>query len=334
MMSDAQAPNGIQSAAILLMSLGENEAAEVLKHLGAREVQQLGLAMATIGPVSRNDASNVIERFADSVANGSSIGNGGNDFVRRVLVTALGEDRASGVIDRILAGRNERTLEALRWMDPSAIADLLREEHPQIAAIVLACLDQDQAAEVLSGLPERVRTDVVLRIATLDGISAQALAELEDLMARQPANRGRRPGSVGGAKVAAGILTRLESGMEQALLEQIRERDAGLGDKLNDLLFVFDNLGDIDDRGMQTVLRDVPGDKLGLALRGADPKVKDKVMRNMSKRAAEMLAEDMEARGPVRLVDVEAAQKEILAIVRRLVEAGSVQLGGKGGDFV
>ncbi len=333
-MAETAELSGVQSAAILLLSLGENEAAEVLKHLGAKEVQQLGQAMASIASVSRDQATTVIDRFADSVANQSAIAPGGDDFVRRVLTNALGKDRASGVIDRILSGRNERTLEALTWMEPRTIADLLRDEHPQIAAIVLACLEEEQAAEVMSNLPERIRTDVMLRIATMDGISSQAMQELEEIMARQPPSRGKRPGSVGGAKVAANILTRLESGMEQDLLNQIRERDAELGAKLNDLLFVFDNLGDLEDRAMQSVLREVPGDKLGVALRGADPRVRDKITRNMSRRAADMLLEDMEARGPVRLADVEAAQKEILAIVRRLAEAGTIQLGAKGGDFV
>ena len=240
---------------------------------------------------------------------------------------ALGEDKAGSLIDRILLGRNTTGLDTLKWMDPRAISDLVRNEHPQIIAIVLAHLDSDQAADTLKLLPERTRTDVLLRIATLDGIPPNALNELNEIMERQFAgNQNLKASSIGGVKVAANILNFMDSGQDQAILGNITQVDADLGARIQDLMFVFDNLADLGDRELQALLREVPNDRLGLALRGADAKVKEKITRNMSQRAAQILVEDMEARGPVRLSDVEGAQKEILAIVRRLADQGVISL--------
>ncbi|WP_058834645.1 flagellar motor switch protein FliG [Luteimonas abyssi] len=325
--------SGVQRAAVLLLSLGEADAAEVLKHMGAKEVQKLGLAMATMGAVNREQVLAVMDQFDGALQLQTSLGVGADDYIRAVLVQALGADKAGSLIDRILLGRNTTGLDTLKWMDPRAIADLVRHEHPQIIAIVLSHLDPDQAAETLKLMPERTRADVLLRIATLDGIPPNALNELNEIMERQFAgNQNLKSSAIGGVKVAANILNFMDSGQDQSLLGAIRKVDDPLGQRIQDLMFVFDDLVELDDRELQTVLREVSGERLGVALRGAEPKVRDKITRNMSQRAAEILLEDMESRGPVRLSDVEAAQKEILAIVRRLAEEGAVVLGGNNAE--
>ncbi len=335
MNNDTAALNGVQRAAVLLLSLGEQEAAEVLKHMSAKEVQKLGTAMATISGISREQVSQVMDAFSSALSKQTSLGMGTDDYVRNVLVQALGADRAGSLIDRILLGRNTTGMDTLKWMDPRAIADLIRNEHPQIIAIVLAHLDNDQAAVVLGILPERARSDVLLRIATLDGIPPNALNELNEIMERQfSGNQNLKSSSIGGVKMAAGILNFMDSGRDQAILASIAQIDADLGNKIQDLMFVFDNLAELNDRELQTLLREVPGDRLGLALRGADAKVRDKFTSNMSQRAAEILLEDMEARGPVRLSDVEAAQKEMLVLVRRLADQGAITLGGVGEELI
>ncbi|HEY5612819.1 MAG TPA: flagellar motor switch protein FliG [Lysobacter sp.] len=329
-MADPMILSGVQRAAIVLLSLGEQQAAEVLKHMGAKEVQKLGVAMTSVGGISRQAVVGVFDEFIDTLAQPSALGSGADEYVRAVLTQALGEERASTLIDRILLGRNTSGLDTLKWMEPRAIADLVRLEHPQIIAIVMAHLDGDQAAEVLKCLPDRVRADVLIRIATLDGIPPHALNELNDVMARQFAgSQNMKSSSVGGIKVAANILNFMDSGQDEAILGNIGEVDSDLGARIRDLMFVFDNLADVDDRAMQSILRDVASDKLALALRGAEARVRDKITSNMSQRAAEILIEDMEARGPVRLAEVEAAQKEILSLVRKMADAGEIQLSAK-----
>jgi len=324
---------GVQRAAVLLMSLGEAEAAQVLKHMSAKEVQKVGSAMAAMQKVSRVDVETVMDGFIHDLGEQTSLGVGADDYIRKVLTTALGADKANGLIDRILYGRNTKGLDSLKWMEPRAIAELIRNEHPQIISIVLAHLDSDQAAEVLVLMPERVRSDVVLRIATLDGIPPTALNELNDIMEKQfSGSQNLKSSAIGGVKVAANIINHLDSSNEQAVMGAIRKVDEDLGGKIQDLMFVFDNLGDLDDRSIQTVLREVPNERLALALRGADPAVKEKILGNMSQRAAQILTEDMEARGPVRLADVEAAQKEVLGIARKLADEGSITLSGGGSE--
>lgn len=326
---------GVQRAAVLLLSLGEQDAAEVLKHMNAKEVQKLGIAMATISGISREQVLQVMDTFNHSLEKQTSLGMGADDYVRKVLVQALGEDKAGSLIDRILLGRNTTGLDTLKWMDPRAIADLVRNEHPQIIAIVLSHLDGDQAAETLKMLPERARSDVLLRIATLDGIPPNALNELNEIMERQfSGNQNLKSSTIGGIKVAANILNFMDSGQDQTILGAINQIDSELGARIQDLMFVFDNLIDLDDRELQAMLREVPNDRLGLALRGADAKVREKITRNMSQRAAQILMEDMEARGPVRLSDVEGAQKEILAIVRRLADQGVISLNASSEEMV
>ncbi|WIH06640.1 flagellar motor switch protein FliG [Xanthomonas translucens pv. graminis] len=324
--------NGTQRAAVLL-SLGESDAAEVLKHMEPKEVQKIGIAMATMSGISRDQVEKVMDEFNNELGSKTSLGVGADDYIRNVLVQALGADKAGGLIDRILLGRNTTGLDTLKWMDPRAVADLVRNEHPQIIAIVMAHLDSDQAAEALKLLPERVRADVLMRIATLDGIPPNALNELNEIMERQfSGNQGLKSSNVGGVKVAANILNFMDSGQDQGVLAAIGKIDAELSTRIQDLMFVFDNLVELEDRALQTLLREVSGDRLGLALRGADIKVREKITKNMSQRAAEILLEDMEARGPVRLADVEGAQKEILTIVRRLADEGVISLGGAGAE--
>jgi flagellar motor switch protein FliG len=328
--------NGTERAAILLLSLGEQEAAEVMKHMGAKDVQRIGAAMTQLQNISRQEVSTVLTEFAVTAESQTSLGVGVDEYLRKVLTSALGEDKAAGVIDRILFGRSSKGLEALKWMDARAVAELIRQEHPQIISIVLAYLDPDQSAEVLALFPDWLRADVVMRIATLDGIQPNALHELDEVIEKQFSGNANslKTSVIGGIKTAANIMNFMDTSQESALIEQIRKVDEALGGKIQDLMFVFDDLSTLDDRSMQEVLRAVPGERLTLAMKGAEDELKQKIFKNMSQRAAEMLKDDLEARGPVRLSEVEAAQKEILALVRKLAEAGTIQLGGKGEEFV
>jgi flagellar motor switch protein FliG len=325
--------SGVDRAAILLLALGETDAAQVLRHLGAKDVQRVGSAMAQLSGVSREEVSGVLSSLSTSVEQQPSFGVGNDDYIRTVFTEALGADKAGSVVDRILGGRSSRGLEALKWMEPRAIGEILRNEHPQIIAIVLSYLDADQAAAVLTQLAENVRAEVLMRIATLDGVHPSALNELDQVLEKQFAGNGgsKTSGGFGGPKVAAEILN-LVGGAQEALLNQISKVDEPLSARLLDLMFVFEDLLEVDDRGMQELLREVPGDKLIIALKAADEKLKEKFFKNMSERASQMMKDDLEARGPVRLSEVEAAQKEILVITRKMAEEGRVQLGGKGGE--
>ncbi len=336
-MAEAKAKlSGAERAAVFLMTLGEADAAEILKHMEPKEVQRIGEAMAGLGNVSKEEVGKVLTDFCDKVDYQTSLGVGKEEYLRNVLVGALGEDKAGNLIDRILLGRSSKGLEALKWMEPRAVAEIIRLEHPQIIAIVLSYLDADQAAEVLAALPERMRPDVLMRIASLDGIQPSALQELDNILDRQFSGNTSnvRSSSVGGVKTAANILNFMDSGVEAPIMDSIRESDADLSQNIQDLMFVFDNLMDVDDRGIQALLREVSSDVLVVALKGADEGVQEKVFKNMSKRAAEMLRDDLEARGPVRLSEVEGAQKEVLSVARRMAESGEISLGGKGEEYV
>ena len=328
--------SGAERAAILMMSLGEDAAADIMKHMGPKEVQRLGEAMASTSNISRDQVGEVLSEFSNTIESQTNLGIGSEDYLRNVLVNALGEDKAGGLIDRILLGRSSKGLEALKWMEPRAVAEIIRLEHPQIIAIVLSYLDSDQAAEVLSALPENMRVDILMRIASLDGIQPSALQELDDILDRQfsGSSGNLKSSSVGGTKTAANILNFMDTSVESAILDRVKEVEPDLGQTIQDLMFVFDNLAEVDDRSIQALLREVSSDTLITALKGADDAVKEKVFKNMSKRAAEMLRDDLEARGPVRLSDVEGAQKEILAVARRMAEAGDLSLGGPGDEFV
>lgn len=333
----AKAPKreGTERAAILLMTLGEKEAADVLKHMGAREVQRIGSAMTQVGNVTRADVMNVVTEFNQLAESQTSLGVGSDDFVRKTLIAALGEEKAASVMDRILTSRPSKGLDSLKWMEGRAIADMIKSEHPQIIAIILSYLEPEHSADVVSALPETVRNEAMVRIALLDGVQPSALRELDLVIEKQfSAAAGSQTSALGGPKRAADIINNLDPSVESAVMEIIRKTDEGLGAKIEELLYVFENLAEVDDRGMQEILRQVPSDKLLLALKGADQVLKDKIFKNMSQRAAEMLKDDLESRGPVKLSDVEAAQKEILLAARKLAEDGTINLGGKGDEYV
>jgi flagellar motor switch protein FliG len=326
---------GTERAAILLLTLGEQEAAQVLRHMGAKEVQRIGAAMAKLANVSKEEVYTVITDFASSVESQTSVGVGAEDFLRKVLVDALGQEKASSIIDRISIGRSTKGLEALKWMDARAVAELIRLEHPQIIAIVLAYLEPDQSAEILTCLPANIRSDIMVRIATLDGVQPSALTELDDIMEKTFAGKGTaRTSALGGAKSAANIINNLEPSHESVIMDQIVQTDEALGSRIQDLIFVFDNLLEIDDRSMQELLRQVSSDKLLLAMKGCEDAMKEKIFKNMSQRAAEMLKDDLESKGPVRISEVEGAQKEILQTARKLAESGAIALAGKGDEYV
>jgi flagellar motor switch protein FliG len=324
---------GTQRAAVFLMVLGEDTASEVLKHLEPKEVQRIGSAMAELPNVTRSEVHTVVEAFTASVEEQTAIGIGAEDYLRKVMVAALGEERAGSFIDGILVGGKSKGLESLKWMDARAVADMVRQEHPQIIAIVVSYLDSDHAARVLSLLGEEARSDVIMRIAKLDNIHPAALQELEDTLERQFAgNSATKAPVVGGLRRAADILNYMDTASEEQILGSVREFDQVLGDRIQELMFTFDNLVDLDDRSMQRLLREVTSDQLLLSMKGASNEVKALILKNMSKRAGESLLEDLEARGPVRLSEVEAAQKEVLAVVRTLADSGEIVIGGKGGD--
>ena len=332
-MSEAEmSRSGVEQAAILLLTLGEQEAAQVLKHLGAKDVQRVGMAMAQLSGISREEVTGVLSSFASAVEQHTSFGVDADEYVRKVLVEALGNDKAGNVIDRILRGRSSRGLETLKWMEPKAVAEMLRYEHPQIVSIVLSYLESDQSAEVLLALPEAQRSDIIMRIATLEGIHPSALNELDEVLEKQfTGNKGAKSSGFGGPKVAAEILN-LAGAAEARIIEEITKSDATLGQQIQDLMFVFEDLAQVDDRGIQELLREIPGDKLIIALKAADEEMKQKIFKNMSERAATMLKDDLEAKGPVKLSEVEAAQKEILLTARKLSDEGRLALGGRGGE--
>ncbi|EIC21959.1 flagellar motor switch protein FliG [Thiorhodovibrio frisius] len=332
MAADPSKMTGPEQAAVFLMSLGERAASSVMKHMGPKEVQKVGTAMASLERVSRGQVDYVIQQFSDAVQDQTSLGIGSDEYVRSVLTNALG-DKAGGIIDRILLGRNSKGIEALKWLDARSIADMIRNEHPQIVAIVMSHLDPDQAAETLLFLPDRMQSDIILRIATLDGVQPQALQELDEILETQLAGKSSAQSSlIGGEQAAANILNFMDGSKEAVVMEGVSQVDEDLAERIQELMFVFANLIDVDDRGIQTLLREVSTDNLVIALKGADEELRDKIFKNMSKRAGEMLREDLEAKGPVRLSDVESAQKEILATARRLSESGEIALGGKGGE--
>jgi flagellar motor switch protein FliG len=327
---------GTQRAAILLMSLGEQDAANVLKQLSAREVQKLGIAMAELKEVSREQMSSVLDKFIGIADGKANIAGGSQDYVRRVLTQAVGKQKTDMLLDRVSSGQTGQGIEALKWMEAKAVAQIISGEHPQIAAIVLAHLEPEQSAAILPLLNEDLRTEVLMRIASLNEVPQTALTELDQLVEKQANVAAPAPlRRVGGARSAANILNAMEREKLSEEMGKIEKADGEMHQQIKDLLFVFDNLLDVDDRGIQALLREVGSDTLAVALRGAEPEVQEKVLKNMSKRAAEILKDDMEARGPVKLTDVEAAQKEIIVIAQRMAEEGTISLGGKGaGDFV
>lgn len=325
--------SGVEKAAIFLMTLGEANAAQIIKHLGPREVQKIGTAMAAMQNVSRDMVKTSVAEFVVGMQRQTPLGIGNDDYIRKVLTDALGDEKAKSMIDRILIGGSTKGLESLKWMDAKGVAELIRFEHPQIIAIVLSYLDSDQSAQVLSLLPENTRGDLMMRIATMDGVQPAAMKELNDMLEVQLRGgaQGQNSG-MGGLKCAANILNFVDRTAEAKISEVISEHDPELAGKIQDLMFTFDNLAEVDDRGIQTLLREVSSDNLVLALKGSEEAIKAKIFKNMSQRAGDMLREDLETRGPVKLSDVEAAQKEIVTIARRLADEGQISLGGAAGE--
>jgi flagellar motor switch protein FliG len=324
---------GLEEAAIVMMSLGEEDAAEVLKHLNPKEVQALGQTIAQMKAVPKERYEAALDKVDALAGDQSLLVTDTDEYVKAVLRKALGEDKANLLIDRILQQTDVAGIESLKWMDPASVADLLRNEHPQIVAAIVAHLEFDHAAAILKCLTERHRNEVLVRVATLDGIQPAALRDVNDVLSKVLAGGERsRKTSLGGVKPTAEILNMLGSQIETSVIDYIREADAELAQKITDSMFVFDDLISLDDKGLQAILKEVQSESLVLAMKGAAPELREKIFRNMSTRAAETLREDLESRGPVRLSEVEAEQKEILKIVRRLAEEGTIQIGGGGAD--
>jgi flagellar motor switch protein FliG len=323
----------LDQAAVLLMSLGENDAAAVLKHLDPKEVQKVGTAMTSLKNIQTRDVEEVFNNFVEQVGRMAGLGVGNDNYIRRMLVAALGEEKASGLVDRILLGGNTSGLDTLKWMDARSVADMIKNEHPQIQAIVVSYLDPEQAAGVLFHFSESVRLEVMMRVASLGNIQPGALQELSDVIERQfSGSAAAQQKTVGGFKVAAEIMNQLESSVSDKLMTAIGEQDEEVATKITDLMFVFENLKDLDDRGIQVLLREISSDQLILALKGSDDAFKEKIFKNMSKRAGELLRDDLASKGPVKVSDVEVAQKEILVIARRLSDSGELVLGGAGAE--
>jgi flagellar motor switch protein FliG len=316
-----------------MMSLGEAEASEVFKHLSPKEVQKLGEAIAKTQQVTRERVDEVVGKFTGVAASQSLLVSNSSDYVRSVLKLALGDDKAALLIDRILQGGDVSGIESLKWMDPLSVAELLRNEHPQIVAAILVHLEYDQAADVLKNLSERQRNEVMLRVATMEGIQPTALKDLNEVLFKVLAGGDKiRKASLGGVKTAAEMINLMGTAIEGTVIESIRSHDADLAQKIMDKMFVFDDLVKLDDKAIQLTLKEVSSDALIIALKGAQPELRDKILANMSTRAASTLREDLESRGPMRLSEVEAQQKEILKTVRRLADEGQIVIGGGGGD--
>lgn len=323
--------DGVVKSAILLMSLGQDEAAEVLKFLTPKEVQKLGAAMAHLKDVSRDKISAVLGDFYTHTEEKTALGIDSDDYIRSVLTKALGDEKAGHLLDRILQGNDTTGIEGLKWMEADAVAELIRNEHPQIIATILVHLDRDHASSILGKFTERLRNDTLLRIATLDGIQPTALRELNDVLTKLLAGSNNlKKNAMGGVRAAAEILNFMSSSIETSVIESVRQYDDDLAQKIVDEMFVFDNLLDLDDRSIQLLLREIQSESLILALKGAPEELREKIFGNMSQRAAETLREDLEGKGPVRLSEVEAAQKEILKTVRKLADDGQIAIGSNG----
>ncbi len=324
---------GLEDAAILLMSLGEEEASEVFKHLEPKEVQSLGETIAKLKTINKDRVGQVLDRFATESTEMGMLVPDTDEYIKAVLRKALGDEKANLLIDRIIQGSDVTGIESLKWMDPGSVAELLRNEHPQIVAAILVHLDPDQSSSVLKCFSDRHRNEVMVRIATLDGIQPAALKDLNEVLSRVLAGGTQlRKSSLGGAKPAAEIINLMGSSIETSVLDYIREADGDLAQKIMDNMFTFDDLIKLDDKGFQSLLKEVQTESLIVALKGGSPEIRDKVFKNMSSRAAETLKEDLESRGPVKLSEVEGEQKELLKIVRRLADEGQITLASGGDD--
>lgn len=325
--------DGIERAAILLLSMGEENAAEVLRNLEPRQVQKVGMAMSTMSSISRTKMQTVFVDFVSAIEDQTSLTVDSEEYIRTVLIAALGEEKAIPFIDRILVNDRNSGLNTLKWLDGRLIADVIRNEHPQIIATILIHLDSEQAAQVVRYFSPDKRAEVLLRMCNIDTIKPEALSELGKVIEKQLIGQTMsKSSSIGGIKSVADVINFLEGAMEEEVLEKIKDWDEELGEKIRDKMFVFENITDMDDRSVQTLLRDVSSEQLKLAMKGTTETTKEKIFSNMSKRAADLLREDIDAQGPVKVSDVEKAQREILAIARNLAEDGKIAIGAIGGE--
>ncbi len=333
-MAEETPSDGLTDAAVLLMSMGATAAAEVIKLLTPKEAQRLGERMSQLKTASRRHIGEVLDRFEERMAETNFIVEDTDEYVRDVLKKALGEEKAGLLIDRILAGNDISGIENLKWMDAQAVAELIRNEHPQIIASILVHLERDHASGILLNFSDRLRGDVLLRISTLEGIQPTALRELNDVLGTlmSSGGSGKSNHKLGGPKPAAEILNYMGAAAEKGVLDWIQEQDADMAQRISDQMFVFADLINLDDKAIQMVLREAQTESLILALKGADQDLREKIFRNMSQRAAATLREDLESRGPAKVADVEAEQKEILKTVKRLADEGQIALGSGGGD--
>ncbi|NIY70889.1 flagellar motor switch protein FliG [Marivivens donghaensis] len=322
-----------QKAAVLMMLFGEQAAASILRNMSPREVQHLGAAMYSVGDIDSDTLDAVVEEFLGAVRAETGIGLGAADYVKTVMTDALGDEKAQSVISRINPMDTQKPIEILDWMDARAIAELISDEHPQIMALVIACLDYALAAEVLTLLPDDVQGDLVQRIASLNTVQPEPLKDLEQVMQRKfKQSSTMRASQIGGINAAARILNFTRTDMEQRIMRDLRKGDKDMQQSIEESMFVFDNLIKSDDRSMQTLMRSVETELLVLALKGADEALKEKLLACMSTRAAANIRDEMEAMGPVRLTEVQNAQKEIVAVARRMADEGTIVLAGRGGE--
>lgn len=327
--------SGARRGAILLLSLDEDSAAEVFKYLSASEVQAISMEMASLDQVSHDDMRKVLSEFHDEAEQFTAINLHSSDHIRSVLTKALGSERASSLIEDILETTGTTSgIDALNLMEASMVSELIRDEHPQIIATILVHLERHQAADVLELFDDKLRNDVVLRIATFSGVQPAALQELTEVLGGMLDGQNLKRSKMGGVRTAAEILNLMNSSQEEAVIETVRAHNEDLAQKIIDEMFLFENLIDIDDRGIQLLLKEIDTNSLVVALKGAPDALLEKFMANMSQRAAQLLQEDLEARGPIRVSQVENEQKAILQVVRRLADSGEIVLGGGDDSYV
>lgn len=325
--------DGIERAAILLLSMGEKNASEVLKHLEPRQVQKVGMAMSTMDTVNKVKMQSVLIDFVSAIEDQSSLTVDTEHYLRTVLIEALGEEKATPFIDRILVSDKDSGLNRLKWLDGRLIADVIRNEHPQIIATILIHLDSEQTAEVVSYFSADKRAEVLLRMCNIDTVKPEAISELGQVLEKQLSGQKMgKSASVGGIKSVADVINYLDGSMDEEVLAKIKDWDEDLSEKIRDKMFVFENISDMDDRSVQTLLRDVTSEQLKVALKGATETTREKIFTNMSKRAADLLRDDIDVQGPVKVSDMEQAQRDILNVARNLAEDGKIALGSKGAD--
>ena len=326
--------SGTQRAAVLMLLLGEQQAADIIRYLNPKEVQALGAAMVSVSDLSQEAVNTVLDDFVATIKRQTSLGLGTTDYVENVLKRALGDDKAASVLGRITPGHGSKGLEILSWMDARSIADMIQNEHPQVVAIILSVLEHEVAADVLNFLPAETRPEVIQRVASLETVQPSAMEELESIMKKQFSNNSSaKSSSFGGVKAAAKIMNLTKTDLEAAVMKGLGVLDPELTQKIQDNMFTFENLTGVDNKGIQVLMRNIEPDLMMSALKGANEEVKEKFFSNMSERARGMFKDDMEAKGPMRLADVEIAQKTIMRIARKLSDAGDLVLGG-GADYV